>query len=221
VKLKKSLSPGFSGELTYSFLDAKGTGSDSRDFYYLFRDTDTEVPKKEYPLAFDVTHDIKARVNYFITPNSGPTVGGVDILGNLSANIFYTWQSGVPYTPEDGRGNLLELNSKRMPSNTRLDMRIDKIFNLSESMNFRVFADIRNLLNTENIVNVYRVTGEPDNNGSPPVFQTTTYSNYLEYGYESAEAMHQEDLRQWKIRQKTPYNFGMPRVIRLGVGFDF
>jgi outer membrane receptor protein involved in Fe transport len=188
VKLKKSLSPGLSGEATYSFLDAKGTGSDSRDFYYLFRGTDTEVPKKEYPLAFDVTHDVKLRVNYFFMPNSMPEFLGIDFFGGMSANAFYTWQSGVPYTPEDSRGNLQELFSKRMPSTQRLDIRLDKQFELIENVNFRLFADIRNVFNTENVVNVYRFSGEPDNDGTPPRFQTTNYENHLEFGYASPES---------------------------------
>jgi outer membrane receptor protein involved in Fe transport len=224
IELKKRMSAGLSGSVTYSFLDAKGTGSDSRDFYYLYLNTDSQLPRKEYPLDFDITHDLKARINYLIARDEGPEFMGFKPLSDLNFNFFFTWNSGAPYTPTDVKGNPLEVGSRRMPSNNRLDMRIDKYFHPSEDLELNFFIDVRNVFNIENIVNVNTFTGQPDDNGYPPIWDAAnlgTYADYQKWGYASAYDMYLADVAGWERYQKDPASYGIPRIFYVGMMVKF
>ncbi len=223
-ELKKRMSAGLSGSLTYSFLDAKGSGSEARDFYYLFLNTDSELPRKEYPLDFDITHDIKGKMNYYIPRNQGPEVFGMNLLSDMNINMFLTWSTGAAYTPTDFRGNPLERGSARLPYQNRIDLRIDRYFHPMEGLEVDLFLDVRNLFDFTNIVQVYSLTGEPDDNGRAPVWDpenTGAYSEYELFGYEDEYDMYQADLAGWRTYVKDPAYYGIPRIIRAGVMLKF
>lgn len=213
-----------SGSLSYGYTDAKGTGSDSRDFYYLFLNSDSELPRKEYPLDFDITHDIKARLNYYIPQNAGPQIFGIKPLQDLNTNFFFTFNTGSAYTPVDSKGNPLEVGSGRLPSQNRLDMRIDKYFKSWKNIELDFFLDVRNVFDVLNVVNIYGLTGKPDDNGYKPIWDPEnlgTYADYKKWGYESAYDMYNADLAGWKSFVNNPANYGMPRIIQLGMMIKF
>jgi len=213
-----------SGSVSYGFTDAKGTGSDSRDFYYLYLNTDSELPRKEYPLDFDITHDIKARLNYYIPENSGPQIFGLKPLQDVNANFFFTFSTGAAYTPVDAKGNPLEVGSGRMPSQNRLDMRIDKYFKPFKNIEFDIFMDVRNVFDIRNIVNVYSRTGKPDDNGYKPVWDPAnlgTYANYEKWGYDTAYNMYLADVAGWQKYVKNPASYGIPRILQMGMMIKF
>ena len=223
IELKKRLGP-LSGSVTYGYLDAKGTGSDGRDFYYLFLDTDSELPRKEYPLDFDITHDVKAKLNYTFRRNSGPSFFGFKPLSDLNINGFFTFSSGAAYTPTDTKGNPLEIGSGRLPAQNRLDLRIDKYFHPWKDLEVDLFVDVRNVFNVENIVNVYTRTGKADDNGYKPIYDPEnlgTYSQYEQFGYDSPSDMYDADVAAWKKYVKDPSYYGMPRVFYVGMMLKF
>jgi hypothetical protein len=77
----------------------------------------------------------------------------------------------------------------------------------------KIYLAITNLLNTENILNVYHFTGSPTTDGwltSAQGAQVTAQST-LPQGY--------SDL--YNIALKQPSYFAMPRQINLGAEFDF
>ena len=106
-----------------------------------------------------------------------------------------------------------------------LDMRVDKYFELGlPGLELNLFIDIRNLFNTRNVVQVYNLTGKPDDNGRAPVYDPANlgdYAYYSIYGYESPQDMYQADLAGWKRRYKNPAHYTNPRIIRTGLRISF
>jgi hypothetical protein len=210
-----------SGSIGYAYMDAKGTGSSGREFYYRYRDTEAEIPTREYPLEFDVTHTLKAGINLYLPDGFGPILFGLKPLSNFNTNVQYNFSSGPPYTPTDERDNPLEEGSKRLPATSTLDLRMDKTLFFGP-IPLGVFLDVRNLLDKKNVVDIYTRTGIPDDNGERPVWDERYYtSRYEERGYSSPEEMWRADLENWKRYVDTPANYGNPRIIRFGVLFNF
>ncbi len=209
LSLTKRASDYLSGTVTYSYLDAKGSGSSSREFYELFRDTETPLPKREYPLEFDVTHSLKANLNFGLPQDFGPELAGFRPLGDINAFLQFSLSTGAPYTPTDTRGNPGEIGSRRLSSRQITNLRIDKYFTAG-TMDFGIFLDVRNLFDRENVDDVYAVTGEPDDDGYKP----TRESYATEEQWEAAVA-------DWAVYVKDPINYGAPRTMAVGVTVGF
>ena len=70
-----------------------------------------------------------------------------------------------------------------------------------------------NLFNTQNILNVYRATGNADDDG---------FLNAAEWQNQINSQNDVESYRHYyALRMDNPFNFGIPRTIRLGVKLDF
>ena len=106
-----------------------------------------------------------------------------------SAPITVTCQvgSGTPYSKQsnitqDAAFGIAErhilagnINGSNKPWNFRLDLRIDKSLELDfggkkegqekKHANLNIYLQVLNLLNTKNVINVYRATGNPDDDG--------------------------------------------------------
>ncbi len=219
ITLEKRPSKFFYGSLTYSYMDAKGSGSSSREFYYRYGgDQLGELPRKEYPLEFDITHSIKLDVSLFLPPKWGPSLFGFKPLQDLNTNFFFVFNSGPPYTPENLKGEPGELGSKRMPSTNRVDLRVEKYIPFGDRFRMSLFADVRNLFNTENIENLWVATGLPNDNGYRPPFESSIYAaEAAKWGYPSAEAFYADKLATWQDYVNRPNYYGIPRIIRFGV----
>lgn len=198
-----------SGTLSYSYLDAKGSGSSAREFYYLFQNTETPLVRREYPLEFDVTHTLRANVNLYLAPQFGPRLMGLRPLSDLNANVQFSVASGAPYTPTDSRNNPLAVGSRRLPSTTRTDLRVDKNITLG-GVQFGLFADVRNVFDVENVVDVYPRTGRPDDNGTAP--HREAYAS---------EEQYRHAVENWRAFCKDPNNYGAPRTMTIGATVRF
>jgi hypothetical protein len=72
---------------------------------------------------------------------------------------------------------------------------------------------INNLLNTQNILGVYGATGTPDDDG---YLADARYDQIIEQ--QNSEISYRE---YYALKINNPYNYGLPRTIRLGVKLDF
>ena len=92
-------------------------------------------------------------------------------------------------------------------------MKFGKGDDKKKSANLNVYLLVNNVLNTRNIVNVYRATGNPDDDG---------YLNAAQY---QAGIQSQNDEASFRylyaLKADNPYNYGMPRTIRIGAKLDF
>jgi len=221
LSFSKRFRPGLSWDMTYSYMQAKGTGSSAREFYYDYLSTSSELPKQEYPLEFDITHSAKVNLNYYIAPKSGPRLFDHDIFSDVNANLQLTANIGRPYTPQDRKGNPLEVGSKRLPSYFNLDLRVEKAIPISRKLNLSVYCDVRNLLDNVNVKDVDPYTGKPDDDGNPPVKDPNNWSQYAQYGYSNWEQFYNAAVERWKELNKNPANYFAPRVIYFGAMFRF
>ncbi|MBP7461026.1 MAG: TonB-dependent receptor [Candidatus Delongbacteria bacterium] len=221
LSFSKRFRPGLSWDMTYSYMQAKGTGSSAREFYYDYLSTSSELPKQEYPLEFDITHSAKVNLNYYIAPKSGPRLFDHDILSDVNANLQLTANTGRPYTPQDRKGNPLEVGSKRLPSYFNIDLRVEKVIPLSQKINLSIYCDARNLLDNVNVRDVDPYTGKPDDDGNPPVKDPNNWSQYAQYGYSNWEEFYNAAVERWQELNKNPANYFAPRVIYFGAMFRF
>lgn len=220
IKLKLQDYKGINGEVSYEYLDAKGTGSSTSEFYYNYITSDeAPIPTKEYPLEFDIRHQLRTRLNYFI--DKGVEIYGIKPFARTYTTISTLLRTGRPYTPEDSRGNMLEINSKRLPGYFNVNLRVEKHFSF-----FSLYVDVRNLFNIERVVDVYKYSGKADDPGVNPTFQSSSYSYYIGKTdpltgevFKTAQQAYNAHMKVWKKYYKTPANYGSPRVIRFGLGF--
>ncbi len=205
--------------LAYTYSNIKALMALTRDFYY------EGIAGYTVNTKFDVKHQARININFRTPENTSYThFAGLNVLGNITSSFLFYWHSGFPYTPSDFRGNPLEPNSAYLPDYKRADLRIQKGIFQHNSLSISIFADIINLFNTKNVVNVYPFTGKPDDNGDSPIWDPDnlgSYYNYERYGYESANEMYKADLKSWKRLMKTPLNYGLPRLINFGIKVSF
>ncbi|RKY95062.1 MAG: hypothetical protein DRQ06_04305, partial [Candidatus Hydrothermota bacterium] len=101
--------------------------------------------------------------------------------------------SGLPYTK--GIRSVTEpyeINNMRLPENWTLDLKMDYQIRVLESMMIVPYLEIKNLTDRKNVVHVDPYTGKPDKS----IGLTREYA-------------------------ANPLNWGMPRIIYLGLNFKF
>ena len=179
----------FSGSFTYTYMNAKGSASSETEQY-----PGTEESTQLYYLDFDRTHIFNFSAAYQVLKGEGPEILGGHTFQDMDFSLIFKASTGAPYTPSGRDVGFVEKNSLRQPGIYTIDMIIGKTFNIYESFDLRIFAEIYNLTDHKNVVYVYPDTGDPD---------------YTFEGNYSEEYM------------KDPSNYGSPRVIRLGAAFNF
>jgi len=183
---------------------AVGTAPYRGGSYYYYLVEGEPPPGEEYPLASDVTHTVKAIVNMYLKEGRGPTFLGIRPFSDLNANFQFAFMSGAPYTPTNEKGK--PMGSQKMPPTHQMDMKIVKSFRGAGGLKYGLFLDVRNLFNVNNVVNVYTITGKPDDDADRP--QKEAY--YTEEEWERA-------VEVWQRYTKDPSNYGIPRIVRIGL----
>ncbi len=219
---------------SYTLQFADGTGSGANTNLEL---TQTDQPDIRiiYPLDFDQRHNLVASLDYRYQSGAdynGPIWFGKQFFANVGANFVFRVNSGTPYTNQsrptqeanaigwqDNGQRAVEggLNGSRTPWQFRTDMRINKVFEVKigskKTADVEIYLQIQNLFSTKNVVNVYRVTGNAEDDG---------YIQSLD-GQQSAESKGdpQAFVDQYNLKLKNPNNYSIPRRARLGVAFNF
>ena len=200
----------------YTLQYAGGTGSNSSRQYTIAW-LGGNFPTFISPLDFDQRHTGNVVLD-FRTGDRGNV-----FFRNLGYNLLLQFGSGLRYTPSKPRSDVFggslsdqpiaALNSGVMPWTFNIDVRLDKSFSVGPSQ-LTVFLWVENLLDRQNVSEVYSASGLPNNDGylATPAGQTwlsTAAVNSAAFG---------NSLYQNRIG--TPYNYGKPRQIRFGVRFN-
>lgn len=217
---------------TLQFADGTGSGANSN-----LELTDTEQPNIRFivPLDYDTRHAFTVSLDYRYgsgTAYNGPMLWGKPILQNTGANFVFRTNSGTPYTRQarptregaaigwqDNGQRVVEgvINGARTPWQFRIDARIEKDINIKLSekkqATLNVYLWVQNLLNTQNVVGVYRATGNATDDG----FINSPDGQQLS----AAQVSQQAFIDQYNIRIQNPDNYSLPRRTRIGVRFDF
>lgn len=215
--------------LGYTLQFADGTGSGPNTGINLINSGQPNL-RTISPLDFDQRHRFQATVDFRYGGGkdyNGPMLFDTPILQRTGVNFVSILGSGTPYSRSSqvvnegaGSGNYRldgSLNGARLPWQFVTDMQIDRDIPLkfggegdkAKSANLNVFLLVTNLFNTRNIINVYRFTGSPDNDG------------FLALLTDRSQVDPDAFRDLYTLRIENPFNFGLPRQIRLGVRFDF
>ncbi|MDI9341255.1 MAG: TonB-dependent receptor [Sediminibacterium sp.] len=191
------------------------------------------------PLDYDQRHTITLVYDYRF--GSGKDYKGpkfkkkngndFEVLKNIGFNFNLQVGSGTPYTRRsfpvafgsNQRANIEgQINGSYKPWNIRTSLRVDKNFELTwgkkdgenrKTANLNVYLQVLNLLNRKNILDVYSFTGNPDDDGYLASDQAVQAIKNL------PSPTSYQDL--YAIRVNQPGNYSNPRVIRIGLLFDF
>ncbi|MDX1408794.1 MAG: hypothetical protein R3330_11690, partial [Saprospiraceae bacterium] len=154
---------------------------------------------------------------------------------NFGINVLGQFGSGKRYTPlESADFQVLEsftseavgsINSGTLPSTSRIDLKVDRSFNLAGRANAKLYLWVQNLLDTENPLAVYRVTGLPDEDG---YLLTPGGQQYLAGGIDPAgREFHYTTYVSGPVNNggnqssAGAFFYGLPRRVRLGLLLDF
>lgn len=224
----------------YTLQFATGTGSSATTSYSLIASGQPNL-RTTNPLSFDRRHMVKFVADYRFkggTDYKGPSfsrtvtdengekrVKTTRILENTGLNITFNGGSGKPYTNYadiysallGGGTQIIEgsINGSRLPWSFTIDARLDRDIMLGKKRKtyLNVYLQVLNVLNSKNVLNVYNATGNPDDDG---------FLSAAEFQQQINTQNDPESFRDlYSIRINNPYNYSLPRRIRLGVAFNF
>jgi hypothetical protein len=207
---------------TISFAD--GTGSGATTAFGLISQGlgNIRVPS---PLDFDQRHAVKLNLDYRLDSGKGPVMFGRKMLQGAGASLQLYTGSGTPYTRfatsqisevfigVAGRTQLSGgINSSNLPWQNRINLRLYKnlaVNGRKDALN--IYFYVQNLLNTRNIINVYKNTGSPDDDG-------------FMYIRQDADVLSAAERDMYFARLTAPNwnsNYGLPRMARVGLMYNF
>ncbi len=220
----------FSANINYEMQFASGTGSASISNFDIAwqRGGKGNYPKFTMPLDFEQRHRGTINVDYRLAKGQGPDFGGLRLFENTGVNLLFSFNSGNPYTrmrifntqPFTGRYDndglsetpLTAVNAETTPWNYRMDLKLDREFDLPlGNVDLTFYAWILNLLNTENVQDVWITTGLAGDTGYLSTLAGQEYFNNL-----SAE-----EQQNFRMREVDFFNYGIPRQIRFGFRLSF
>jgi hypothetical protein len=215
----------------YTLQFAEGTGSDAQSALNLVNTGQPNL-RTIFPFNYDQRHQVVTTIDYRYGEGkdyNGPVWFDKQIFKNTGINFVTNLASGTPYSRyrvpigealfSAGNGILQGTpNGSRKPWQFRADVQIDKNITLKfgeegkKRANLNIYLLVNNALNNRNIINVYGYTGNADDDGFLGVVSDEDLQAQL-------DAVSFTTLYALKVNN--PFNFGLPRTIRLGVKFDF
>ncbi len=223
----------------YTLQFAKGTGSSATSSKNIVTSGQPNL-RTLSNLDFDQRHSFKLNIDFRyydgqnyngwkIEKKSGKVI---NVFENMGINFTFTGTSGNPYTRSsrvtsiNGIGTSQisgSLNGSFLPWQFWMDATIDKSFMLkirseSESkkakvLGFRAYLSVLNVLNFKNIRGVYQYTGNPDDDG---FLAAAEYQQQINSYVDS-----QSFIDIYRVAVANPYNYSLPRRIKLGVQVSF
>lgn len=220
-------------KVSYTLQYADGTGSSADGSLNLIRAGKPNL-KTLTALTYDQRHAITATLDYRYADGkdyNGPILMDKQILANTGANFVFIGGSGTPYNkqqqvtpraPISPQAGSLEgtINGSRLPFTYRVDARIDRDMELNigkgedkKAISLNVYLQVLNMFNNINVINVYRFTGNADDDG------------YLVAAQFQNDINAQNDPQSYKelysIKVNNQGNYTLPRRLRLGVMLNF
>lgn len=224
---------------TLQFADA--TGSGAADAQTLVQ-SGTPNLRIVHRTDFDQRHRFVVNFDYRYRNGAdynGPVWFNKKVFSDAGANFTLNAGSGTPYsrqlnvTQGDDRHNTAigrvqtsrlkgDVNGAELPWQYRIDMKLDKSFDVklgegsdgeAKMGNVNIYLLVLNVLNTRNVLDVYRFTGSPDDDG---YLTAAEYQNEINSAIDPASYT---DL--YRIKVNNPSHYSLPRRIRLGMSLNF
>jgi hypothetical protein len=188
------------------------------------------IPEYIVPLAFNHAVDGNLNIDYRFGKDDGPK-----ILHDFGASLLFTFSSGHPYTlgitngltavstsnpnapiavDTRNRTALEAQNSSVTPSTFELDFRIDKTVYIMDKLSANIFIQVINILNTQNIEDVFTNTGSATDDGYLSSSSLGGVQRVQQYGQQFSNVYQAVDEQYAEL-------YGTPRQIRLGVLLEY
>jgi hypothetical protein len=236
--MRKTRTSNLSLRLNYTLQFADGTGSNDVAQLNLVGSGQPNL-RTIAPLNFDARHLINITADYRYGSGAnynGPvTKKGKQVLSDFGINLIARTRSGTPYTQQqnptaEGKESVPQrpipkgsINGARLPWSFRVDLRIDKGFDITPTnkatgkdgrpLYLNVYLWVQNLLDTRNIVGVYSYTGNANDDG-----YLTSNVGQQDVANQINPESYVDLYNAWI---DNPNNYSLPRTIRLGLRFDF
>jgi len=226
---------------SYTLQFANGTGSNTASQAGLIEAGQPNL-RTPFPLDNDNRHNFTAQIDYRYKGGmlyNGPvSKNGKKWLQNTGINLIITATSGKPYSKQ---GNVTEtqgigirqsavskgtMNGSRYPWAYNLNLKLDRDFfisfqkvkdkkkiDYSKGVYLNVYIWISNVLDTRNVLGLYRYTGDPNDDG----FLASSYGLTAVQAATYSQALYD----QYSIKVNSPFNYVAPRIIRLGAVLSF
>ena len=209
-------------QIKYSLSYANGTGSYANSAFNIAWKNPSGTPKSTSPLDYDQRHSIVGIFDIRTLKGEGPMIGNYHPLENFGLNTVIQLGSGLPYTPMEPYDAISQksvqqtptgaINSSNMPWSFFVDLKLERKFDVG---NFKLlpYIWVKNLLDRENIFDVYEGTGEPN---------TTGYLESEEGVVRSEDpTIGEEFAYRYDLLQNNPKNYANPRMIFAGLRITF
>lgn len=226
----------------YTLQFADGTGTDAATITSMIQANQPNL-RNIFPYDYDTRHQFNFVTDYRYGEGkayNGPEIAGVKLFQNVGLNITTNIFSGNPYSSQSTITNAASLtplspgltgtlNGSRKPWSYRLDMVLDKniqltikdksatagdpTLNRDKKVFLNIYIRATNLFNQFNVLNVYRATGNWNDDGylAAAQFQQSIQNQYDQKSF--------RDYYTMKVQNGS--NISTPRTIRLGLRFDF
>ena len=203
---------------------------------------DTIYPGQvEFPLDYDRRHGVTAVFQARAHDGFGPQVLGVRPLGGLEGAAIFRFSTGLPYSLTNAAGDSLlgPPNGERLPSQYTLDALLRHPIRVGPARG-SVYLDVRNLLNTRNVIAVRRDTGTPglgqagiqaaalaayQVNPEAIPYESPRYRGWADMNHDGYIAGQSELMPLYLAAARDFYQalfaYGPPRLVRLGVELIF
>ena len=236
--VERDLHDGWGVRVSYTLQGAQATATNAFNLFTHIRGQppDSGMSNRvEFPLDFDRRHALTAVGQWELPATRGPLLGG------LAGAAILRVGSGLPYSRTNSTGDtLIGLpNSWRLPWEFTLDLLVRRPLRVGPRRG-SVYVDARNILNTRNTLAVRRDVGSP-----------TLSAAGISALAEAAYAAHPEPIPYESPRYRAAYDsngdgsldgraelfplylaaardftqplfaYGAPRVMRIGVEYEF
>ncbi len=217
----------------YTLQFAEGTGSNATSASGLIN---AGLPNLRaiFPYSYDQRHAFAVTFDYRYGEGAdynGPMIGDFALFENTGLNVVTNIYSGSPYSRQTTITNAAQgtatysglegtTNGSRLPWSYRMDLQLDRTIALEigkedkkRTSFLNIYVRVTNLFNQFNVLNVYRATGNWDDDGFlAAAASQTSIQNQLD----------EQSFRDYYLMAvQNPFNISAPRTIRLGVKFDF
>lgn len=179
------------------------------------------------PFTFEQKHRFIGVLDLRTGPDDGPMVGESYPLSNAGVTLHFEAGSGFPYSPmfvynEVTLGAISPrpagpIGSESTPATYRLDLKANKTIT-AMGVDLEVYLWVINLFDRDNVVDVYRGTGEPDNTGW---LDTPDGQQFVQDNSNIHDTSYLTGEQKYQLRQNDPANYDIPRQIRFGMRVGF
>src|SRR6267143_4407590 len=222
-------------QLNYTLSDAQGTGPSP---YSAVSSVENATPRPTVisPLTFNQAHRGTLNLDFRFGENDGGSV-----LSRLGANLLFSFNSGHNFTRSTGSigqrdaylGGILAdddprtrkpiepINSSTTPWVYNLDLRLDKSIRLG-LIDLDLYVYVQNLLNTQNVLNVYSRTGNAYDDGflGSPDLSSSIVKSFGQQYVDLYRAINLENRQHYGLTQGGDL-FGPPRQVRVGMQLEY